>query len=153
LAEVGQAPVGRLAEVQRLSRVAAYALITDGDRVLLSRYAAHVPAAGLWMLPGGGVDFGETPADAVVREAYEETGLRVRVAGLLDVSATTERFERDGQRYESYGVHVLYRAEVTGGTLGVVEVGGSADAARWWSPAELEGGRVATYARAALAYW
>jgi 8-oxo-dGTP pyrophosphatase MutT (NUDIX family) len=140
-------------QVRQVQRVGAYALVEDGGSVLLSRFAPHVESAGRWMLPGGGVEFGETPEQAVVREVYEETGLRVRVTGLLDVTAATNRFERDGHRYDSHGVQVLYRAEVTGGTLGVVEVGGSTDAARWWPRADIATGSVAGYARAVLSRW
>ena len=52
-------------------RVAAYGVITQGDRILL----AHWNESGRsgWTLPGGGIDPGEDPVDAVVREIAEET--------------------------------------------------------------------------------
>jgi 8-oxo-dGTP diphosphatase len=49
-------------------------------RVLLIR-RANPPLAGLWTFPGGGVEAGETVADAARREAMEETGLTVRLVG------------------------------------------------------------------------
>jgi ADP-ribose pyrophosphatase YjhB (NUDIX family) len=139
----------------RESRLGAYALITDGDLVLLSRFAPGlVDIGGRWMLPGGGVEFGESPAEAVVREVYEETGMHVRITGLLDVGSNTHRFERDGRPVHAHHVRVLYRAEVTGGTLGVVEVDGSTDAARWWPRTEIAGAEPITrYVRAVLARW
>jgi len=60
-------------------RVSAYGLIVQENRMLLCRISPQVPAAaGMWTLPGGGIDFGEHPQDAVVREVREETGLDVR---------------------------------------------------------------------------
>jgi 8-oxo-dGTP diphosphatase len=97
------------------------------------------------------VDFGERPVDAVVREVYEETGLTVRVTGLLDVDSELRCFQRRGQQVQAHPVRVLYRAAVTGGTLGVVEVGGSTDAARWWRRAELTEDALMPYAWSVLA--
>ena len=118
--------------VRRVQRVAAYGLARDGDRVLLS-HLRRGDARGLWTLPGGGVDFGERPAEAVVRELHEETGLTVRVEELLDGDAElVHSVDLDGTPIEGHPVRFLYRVAVLGGTLGVVEVEGSTDDARWW---------------------
>ncbi len=56
------------------------ALIQD-NVILMVR---HVEASrSYWTLPGGGIEAGETPAEAAVREVWEETGLRVRAVRLL----------------------------------------------------------------------
>jgi ADP-ribose pyrophosphatase YjhB (NUDIX family) len=122
--------------VERFQRVAAYGIARDGELVLLSRLARS-PHQGRWTLPGGGLDFGERPADAVVREVHEETGLHVRVEELLDADAELWTFSRDGGRREAHAVRFAYRVTVLGGTLGVVEVDGSTDDARWWPMSEL----------------
>ena len=49
----------------------------ERGRLLLVR-RGHAPSAGLWSVPGGRVEAGESEAEAVVREVAEETGLRVR---------------------------------------------------------------------------
>lgn len=49
----------------------------DTASVLLVHHLAH----GLWLFPGGHVDEGETPAQAVVREVLEETGITARLVG------------------------------------------------------------------------
>ena len=76
---------------RRRSRVAAYALCTSGDALLLCRIAPGVTGGwdGMWALPGGGVDFGEHPRDAVLRELAEETGLSGEVVELLEVDSAT----------------------------------------------------------------
>lgn len=116
---------------ERIQRIAAYGLVRDGDRVLLTRLrrSAH---EGRWTLPGGGLDFGERPADAVVREVAEETGLAVRVEELLDADSELYRDQGRQGLFEAHAVRFVYRVTVLDGTLGVVEVDGSTDDARWW---------------------
>ena len=116
---------------ERVQRVAAYGLARDGDRVLLTRLRRGAEA-GRWTLPGGGLEFGERPRDAVVRELREETGLDVAVGELLDGDAELYRDPRPGHRYEAHAVRFLYAVTVLGGRLGVVETDGSTDDARWW---------------------
>jgi 8-oxo-dGTP pyrophosphatase MutT (NUDIX family) len=63
-------------------RVSAGAIVRDPDgRVLLQRRSDN----GLWGVPGGGVELGETLHAAIVREVLEETGLRVAVERLIGV--------------------------------------------------------------------
>jgi ADP-ribose pyrophosphatase YjhB (NUDIX family) len=117
--------------VDRYQRVGAYGLARDGDTVLLSRLGRSIHR-GRWTLPGGGLEFGERPADAVVREVYEETGLRVRVGALLDADAEHLRYRHLGVDREAHLVRFLYEVTVLGGRLGVVEERGSTDDAGWW---------------------
>lgn len=90
-------------------KVAAAVLIEQGDRVLLVRRNVD-PRRGRWTLPAGFIDAGEDPLRAAERECREETGLEVRVIGLLDVLY--------GQEHEK-GAHIIifYRAEIIDGEL------------------------------------
>jgi ADP-ribose pyrophosphatase YjhB (NUDIX family) len=54
------------------------AVVHDARGRLLLIRRGHAPSAGLWSVPGGRMEAGETEAEAVVREVAEETGLRVR---------------------------------------------------------------------------
>lgn len=83
-----QEPLGQFEPLRApvLSRptpfVAADAAIVDGEgRLLLVRRADN----GLWAMPGGALEVGETPAEGVVREAYEETGVRCQAMQLIGV--------------------------------------------------------------------
>jgi 8-oxo-dGTP diphosphatase len=79
---------------------------TDDGRVVLVRRAIE-PGYGLWVFPGGYVDRGEQLLDAALREAREESGLEVRIDGLLNVY--------------SYGgaapIIIVYAATFVGGEL------------------------------------
>ncbi len=113
-------------------RVGAYAIVTDAtSRILLCRIRAGYPAAGMWTLPGGGVDHGEHPDDAVLRELSEETGLtgtRGPVAavwsGLIERPAS-----RPGPLH---WIAILYRVTAEAREL-VLEVDGSTDAVAWYA--------------------
>ncbi|HXX90640.1 MAG TPA: NUDIX hydrolase [Acidimicrobiales bacterium] len=63
--------------------VAAVGAVAVRDGALLLVRRAHAPERGRWSLPGGRVEPGESVAEALVREVYEETGLRVRCGALV----------------------------------------------------------------------
>jgi ADP-ribose pyrophosphatase YjhB (NUDIX family) len=65
-------------------KVAAGVLVVEEGKVLLVRRIME-PKQGEWTLPAGFVDADEDPEEAAVREVYEETGLVVKIDGLLDV--------------------------------------------------------------------
>jgi 8-oxo-dGTP diphosphatase len=98
-------------------RLAAYALCIEDGRVLLAR---HVPAKGesTWTLPGGKVEHGEDPYEAVIREVAEETGCDAVVERLLGVdSRVIPAAERSAGGPEHQNVGVFYRVRITGGRL------------------------------------
>lgn len=145
----------------RHQRLAAYALVTRagpaGPEVLLTRISASGHHPGAWTLPGGGVDHGETPADTVRREVYEETGLALEVGRLLGVHDTHFAGSAPSGRFEDFhGVHLVFAASLADPEAEprVVEVAGTTDAVRWVRRAELEEGEVEVLevVRAALAF-
>lgn len=90
-------------------KVATAALVCIDDLVLLTR-RVNEPHRGRWTLPAGFVDAYEDPARAAERECLEETGLQVRVTGLLDVIGGREH-------PRGADIFIVYNAEVIGGTL------------------------------------
>ena len=111
--------------VQRIACVGAVIKDAAGRLLLIRR--GHAPAAGLWSIPGGRIEPGESDASALVREVLEETGLTV-VPGLL-----LGEVERPGLAGAVFGIRD-YLAVVTGGELAA---GDDAADARWAAPAEL----------------
>jgi ADP-ribose pyrophosphatase YjhB (NUDIX family) len=89
------------------------ALRDANGRILLARHSE----GGAWLLPGGAVEPTERPADAAVREMYEETGLLVRLTGLVGIFGGPEFVihYRNGHR-TSY-VMAVFEAEQGGGTV------------------------------------
>lgn len=103
-------------------KVAAGVLVSEDSRVLLVRRTMS-PHIGKWTLPAGFVDAGEDPQIAAIRECREETGLTVRILGLLDVFTGSEH--RHGA-----DIVIMYYAALDKGEL---VPGDDADAAAFFS--------------------
>jgi 8-oxo-dGTP diphosphatase len=130
---------------RRVTRVSAYAVCLDErDRLLLCRIAPGwtVGFDGWWTLPGGGVEHGEEPRAAALRELAEETGLSGELGELIDVDSLHQAFTgHDGEEVDFHGIRLLYRCRITGGTLRD-EPHGSTDTCRWFAAGELPAGRL-----------
>ena len=110
----------------RNPKVATGALVEQDGKVLLVRRAVD-PKQGWWCIPSGFVEHDEAPQEAALRECKEETGLDVRLTGLLDVY----HYRSD---FRGSGILIVYRAEVVGGEL---RPGDDASEARFFGPTEL----------------
>ncbi|MFF1876568.1 NUDIX hydrolase [Leifsonia sp. NPDC058230] len=112
-------------------RVAAYGVIIDDDRILLAHWRENGRSG--WTLPGGGIDPGEDPVDAVVREIAEETGYNAEAGELLGIDShivpAEQRFIPDAGPL--HALRIVYRANVVSGSL-TNEVDGSTDEAAWF---------------------
>lgn len=131
----------------RLQRIAAYALVVQDDRVLLTRNSPRGPHPGYWNLPGGGLQHGEAPLAAVVREVAEETGLDASVGAILLVDNVALRGTApSGRDEELHSVGVVYAATVPDGAQPrVVEEDGTTEAVAWVPIADIESGAVPAY--------
>ncbi len=68
----------------KYTRATVGAVITRGDEILLAK-RGHEPFEGKWCIPGGHIEFGEHPVDAVKREVLEETGLTLEGCRFFNV--------------------------------------------------------------------
>jgi 8-oxo-dGTP diphosphatase len=103
----------------------------------------HAPGAGLWSIPGGRVETGETDAQALVREMAEETGLAVDVGPLLG------SVQRSGLNGDVIDIRD-YAATVIGGTL---RPGDDAADARWVAVGDLDSLEITEGLIEALSSW
>ena len=89
-------------------KVDVRAVVFRGDAILLVRERAE----GRWTLPGGWADIGESAGEAVVREAYEESGYRTRAVKLL---AAYDRNKHPHSPYPFHAYKLFFQCELVGG--------------------------------------
>lgn len=129
-------------------RVAAYAVVRDdSDRVLVCHIHPSVGVGDIWTLPGGGLEFGEAPAQAALRELEEETGFRGEIERLLDVDDRLFTNPEGAERM--HAIRIVYAVRLIGGSLRD-ELDGSTDTCRWIDPDEAVRLRLGELARRAV---
>jgi len=95
--------------------VTTFAFVADPAGRYLALRRAHPPCAGEWDLPGGFVEAGESPADAIAREIREETGLDVELLGVLGAYASV--YGETGRHTVDIGFHARVEAQHLGDML------------------------------------
>jgi 8-oxo-dGTP diphosphatase len=88
-----------------------------------------MPEAGKWSIPAGYLDYGEDPELTAAREVFEETGLRVKIAGVLGVYYNAEAIEQGGA-----SLFILYHADLLGGNI---QAGDDAEEVGFFHPHDL----------------
>lgn len=90
-------------------RLRVCGLYRDGDRLLMVRHRGVGPTDTFWCPPGGGLQFGETAPDALIREFAEEAGLTVEVGSLL--------FVNEFMQPPLHAMELFFEVRATGGTI------------------------------------
>lgn len=118
-------------------RVAIYGVLIENGKVLLTD--TTVPSGIITNFPGGGLELGEAPLEAVAREFKEETDIEVAVGALLFCS---QRFQQNPEYPDEQLMHIYYRVRRVSGE--VVDRGNNDDvvSVRWTAPSELPSRRI-----------
>lgn len=126
--EATETPVAR-------QRIGAYAVVTSPRGLLGTINSSLTGTPHTWALPGGGVNPGESPAEAVIREVYEETGQDVQLGRLLTLESDHWIGRSlNGTLEDFHALRVIYSAYCPDPTDPVVyDRGGSTASADWVS--------------------
>lgn len=118
-------------------RVAIYGVLVEVDKVLLTD--TTVPSGVITNFPGGGLELGEAPLDALTREFREETDIEVSIGDLLFCSQV---FQQNPEYPHEQLMHIYYRVMRTNGHI--VNKGNNDDvvAVRWHSLSDLASLRI-----------
>jgi len=118
-------------------RVALYGVLIENGRVLLTD--TTVPSGVITNFPGGGLELGESPLEAIAREFREETSIEVSIGELLFCSQV---FQQNPEYPHEQLMHIYYRVFRAAGE--VVTTGNDDDVigVHWVSPSELGSRRI-----------
>ena len=105
----------RISKQSKIRLGCSAAIFDERGRILLTRRADN----GQWCLPSGGMEPGESAAEACVREVLAETGLSVRVKRLVGIYSHPDQMVvyPDGGKFQIVALH--FQAEVSGGEPGL----------------------------------
>lgn len=114
-------------------RIAAYAVVRSSRGVLGTECSDKTAVPGLWQLPGGGLDPGESPSQALIREVAEETGQEVRINRLIDLQSDHWIGRApNGVLEDFHALRIIYTATcLDPHTPSVVDIDGTTARAAW----------------------
>ncbi|MGY0461124.1 NUDIX domain-containing protein [Kitasatospora sp. cg17-2] len=133
-------------EPNSLVPAASVVVVDDAGRVLLQRRTDN----GMWALPGGAMEIGESIAGCGVRETWEETGIDIEITGIVGTYTDPRHVFAydDGEVRQEFSICLLGRP--LGGELRVSD---ESHEVAWFSPAETDGLSMVSNIRRRLADW
>jgi len=118
-------------------RIAIYGVLVENGKVLLTD--TRVPSGIITNFPGGGLELGESPIEALRREFREETGVDVRIGELLFCS---QQFQQNPEYPHEQLMHIYYRAYRDQGAIELTGNGDDVAGASWVALDELSNKRI-----------
>lgn len=95
-------------EPKKITRYGAYGIIIQESKLLLTQKKSG-PYKGLWGLPGGAIEFGETPETTLKREIQEETALSANDIELLTIMTNYGTYLHEGKEFQMHHIGIIYR--------------------------------------------
>jgi 8-oxo-dGTP diphosphatase len=119
-------------------RAAAYVLCRDeAGRILLTRFVhADSTDSGKWTMPGGGMEWGEEPAETAARELEEETGLYAEIGGVVGIFSRWYDAQEAARGRPGHVLGIVYEGTNVRGTLRTEfsrDPDNTTDAAAWFT--------------------
>lgn len=134
------------------THIGVYAVVIRNNSILLIS-KARGPYTGKYDLPGGSIEFGESPDDALRREVAEETGLRCVSCQLITTLSHIEKYcDNAGEPVTLHHIGIIYHATVDEDE--VINTGGDNQdslGAAWHSLTDIDISQLSPFARAAVA--
>ncbi len=93
--------------MKQINRYGAYGIVLVDSKILLTQKRGG-PYKGLWDLPGGGIEFGESPEEALRRELHEEAALTADEVHLSRVITFNGKYDNDGEEYIFHHIGLIY---------------------------------------------
>lgn len=97
--------------MKQISRYGAYGIVVRSANTILFTKMTSGPYMGLWALPGGKIEFGESPEEALHRELAEEVTLAAQTFRLVQVASHHGEYQKENEPYLFHHVGVLYHVE------------------------------------------
>ncbi len=94
--------------MKQIFRYGAYGVVRKDSQLLVTRKKSG-PYQGLWGLPGGLIEFGETPEEALKRELMEETALEGSELKLLFIASNVGTCDQKGEKHLFHHVGIVYQ--------------------------------------------
>ncbi|MGA8164467.1 MAG: NUDIX domain-containing protein [Waddliaceae bacterium] len=97
---------------RRVSRFGSYGIIIRDGKILLTQ-KKNGPYRGLWGLPGGAIEFEESPEDCLKREVLEETALLVENFELFCIATSNGRYFQRSEHVDFHHIGIVYSVKIT----------------------------------------
>lgn len=125
----------------KYTHLGVYGILIEAGKILLIK-KSRGPHKGKWDLPGGTIEFGEEPYEALIREFHEETGLTDLQGNIKTATSYTMIYPyKEDQLEELHHIGIIYSVELLNNNYTLRTDGDGQDAleARWIPIGELEG--------------